>query len=203
MKLSDLASTSSRRAALLSLAAACSVSMPVLPAVAKFDGEANIAAPALIPSPFRPTGEMAKTCEVVALGREDVCLEPKKLLTAYDQFQLDKAKSCLMEPRAGLSEELTAILAQVGAFAPLIEQNEFKELKKAAAAFDASKLAELAGNPVQQGLIDDIKKDASKLSSAVKAGDLEASPIARAIIKLANDLSAFANAGMAEAALNG
>ena len=53
--------------------------------------------PALVPSPIRPTGEMAKTCEIVALGREDVCLEFKKLLTSYDQLQLDKAREALAD----------------------------------------------------------------------------------------------------------
>ena len=81
MKL-DLAARAARRSVLLSLAATCT--LPSLPALAEYGEGAQIAPPALVPSPFRPTGEMAKYCEVVALGREDVCLEPKKLLTAYD-----------------------------------------------------------------------------------------------------------------------
>ena len=49
---------------------------------AEYGEGARQAPPALVPSPFRPTGLMADTCEVVALGREDVCLEYKKVLTA-------------------------------------------------------------------------------------------------------------------------
>ena len=49
-----------------------------------------MAAPALVPSPIRPSGEMAKTCEVVAMGREDVFLKPKRLLSAYDRLLLGK-----------------------------------------------------------------------------------------------------------------
>ena len=52
---------------------------------------AGMAAPALVPSPFKPSGDMAKTCEVVALGREDVCLQPKSMLGAFDKMKLDSA----------------------------------------------------------------------------------------------------------------
>ena len=59
----------------------------VAPAMADYGEGARQAPPALVPSPFYPTGKMAETCEVVALGREDVCLKPKKLLTAYEAMQ--------------------------------------------------------------------------------------------------------------------
>ena len=49
-----------------------------------------MAVPAVVPSPIKPTGEMAKVCNVVALGREDVCLEPKKPPSAYDKVLLNK-----------------------------------------------------------------------------------------------------------------
>ena len=60
-------------------------------AVAPPASAAGMAAPALVPSPFKPSGDMAKTCEVVALGREDVCLQPKSMLGAFDKMKLDKA----------------------------------------------------------------------------------------------------------------
>ena len=60
---------------------------PPIASRAEYGQGANVAAPAFLPSPIRPTGEMAKTCEVVALGRDDVCLEFKKLLTSYDELQ--------------------------------------------------------------------------------------------------------------------
>ena len=52
---------------------------------------ATQAGPAFLPSPIRPTGELAKSCEVVALGREDICLEPKKPPSAYEQLQISRA----------------------------------------------------------------------------------------------------------------
>ena len=58
---------------------------------------ATLALPGLVPSPIRPTGPMAETCNVVALGREDVCLEPKLLMTAYDKLQLEKALASTKE----------------------------------------------------------------------------------------------------------
>ena len=67
--------------------AACSASTKLLPSLADYGESAKQAPPAFLPSPFYPTGEMAKTCEVVALGREDVCLTPKKLLSAYEKMQ--------------------------------------------------------------------------------------------------------------------
>lgn len=80
-------------------AAAGAALLPLVPrhASAEYGEGAKQAAPAFVPSPFKPTGAMADTCEVVALGREDVCLEPKKLLSAYDAMQLDKARASLNE----------------------------------------------------------------------------------------------------------
>jgi len=77
------------------IGAAFAASAPALRAVAAYGEAANQAPPALVPSPFYPTGEMAKTCEVVAAGREDVCLKPLKMLSAYDEMRLRKASDAL------------------------------------------------------------------------------------------------------------
>lgn len=53
---------------------------------------------------------MADTCEVVALGRDDVCLEPKKLISSYETMQLTKAADNLAEPRPWLSPEAAGLL---------------------------------------------------------------------------------------------
>ena len=95
----------SRRA--LVMAAALTLQSPsVRRAFAESGQYANQAPPAMVPSPIRPTGEMALTCEVVALGREDVCLEYKKVLTSYDILQLGKTKDALAEERSGVDPAL-------------------------------------------------------------------------------------------------
>ena len=58
-----------RRQALCGAAAALSLT-PAAPAFADYGQAATQKLPAFVPSPIRPTGEMAKTCEIVALGRE-------------------------------------------------------------------------------------------------------------------------------------
>ncbi len=93
-----------RRSLLRQAAAASALGLSPLRARAEYGEGANLAPPALVPSPFMPTGVMADTCEVVALGREDVCLTPKKLLSAYDTLLLQKARDALdsatVEPQA-------------------------------------------------------------------------------------------------------
>ena len=51
-------------------AAALALAVTPTPALADYGQAAGVKLPAFVPSPIRPTGEMAKTCEVVALGRE-------------------------------------------------------------------------------------------------------------------------------------
>jgi len=65
--------------------------LPSSAAWADYGQATKQAAPAVVPSPIRPTGEMAKICEVVALGREDICLVPLKLPSAYDRVLIDRA----------------------------------------------------------------------------------------------------------------
>ena len=59
-----------RRQALCGAAAAALSLTPAAPAFADYGQAATQKLPAFVPSPIRPTGEMAKTCEIVALGRE-------------------------------------------------------------------------------------------------------------------------------------
>merc|ERR1740115_585445 len=80
-----------RREMLRGAAAAALLAVTPTPALADYGQAAGVKLPAFVPSPIRPTGEMAKTCEVVALGREDVCLEFKKVLSSYENMQLAKA----------------------------------------------------------------------------------------------------------------
>lgn len=90
------------------------VGAPAWHADASFGESAVQAPPAFVPSPMRPTGAMADTCEVVALGREDVCLEPKKLITSYEKLLLSKADSNIAEAlMAPQNPMLTAVLQSV------------------------------------------------------------------------------------------
>ena len=86
-----------RRHALALVAAALSGGGPFLRppgAYAEYGQGAGVALPALLPSPIRPTGPMADTCEVVALGREDVCLEFKKIKRLSALKSLEKRALC-------------------------------------------------------------------------------------------------------------
>lgn len=67
------------------------VAAAATPQMAQAGSGASMAAPAVVPSIFKPTGEIAKVCDVVAMGREDVCLEPKKMISAYDGILLERA----------------------------------------------------------------------------------------------------------------
>ena len=64
--------------------------LPSSAALAEFGQATTMAPPGLVPSPIRPSGEMAKTCEIVALGREDVCLKSLKLPSTYDKVLIGR-----------------------------------------------------------------------------------------------------------------
>eukprot|EP00967_Tisochrysis_lutea_P067402 scaffold88010_cov36-Tisochrysis_lutea.AAC.1 len=153
--------------------------------------------PALLPSPIRPTGRMAETCEVVALGREDVCLEPKKLLTAYDSLQLEKVAS-------DLDEQIEYGDARL-AFQPYLK--DVRRLISLATSSDYDGLAassqqlkdmcdfldgNAAGDKKQVERVKAIRKAAAGLGAACKARD--ASPAARAVISIGKFLVEFAEA---------
>jgi len=86
----DYDQTATRRSWLGNTAAAM-ILLPSSVAWADYGKSTSMAAPGVVPSPIRPSGEMAKTCEVVALGREDICLVPLKLPSAYDRVLIERA----------------------------------------------------------------------------------------------------------------
>jgi len=157
-------------------------------ALAEYGQGANVALPAFVPSPIRPTGPMADTCEVVALGREDVCLEPKKLLTAYDQLLLDKARAALEETAESVSPRASPLIKAVLALIPLTESNRFSDIIVALAPLkEGSSISTLvAEDPALKPLATAIQASVSALTTACKKG--EASPAARALIKLTKDV---------------
>ena len=188
----------SRRSALL---AALAVASPAQRAVAEYGSGANVAAPAFLPSPFVPTGELGKTCAVVALGREDVCLEYKKVLTAYDLLQLGKAKDKLddLEPEDSSLKELRDNLS---AFLPSVEANDFNKVCESPcwplralikmitceheSTHTITQLEKAVPAIVAAAASDKkLKADAAALENRCK--EREASPVARATIKLVDD----------------
>ena len=197
MRLPDVGSLS-RRSALL---AALAVASPAQRAVAEYGSGANVAAPAFLPSPFVPTGELGKTCAVVALGREDVCLEYKKVLTAYDLLQLGKAKDKLddLEPEDSSLKELRDNLS---AFLPSVEANDFNKVCESPcwplrtpikmitceheSTHTITQLEKAVPAIVAAAASDKkLKADAAALENRCK--EREASPVARATIKLVDD----------------
>ena len=191
----------SRRSALW---AALAVASPAQRAFAEYGSGANVAAPAFLPSPFVPTGELGKTCAVVALGREDVCLEYKKVLTAYDLLQLGKAKDKL-DDLDSENPSLQKLRDSLSAFLPDVEANDFTKVQETKAHtlapplnlmqsyrshFEPSQISQLetavpaivAASAVDKKL----KADAAALENRCK--EREASPVARATIKLVDDL---------------
>ena len=68
----DLGVATRRRA--IALIAAAVAPLADRAAYAEYGESANMAPPALIPSPFRPTGKMAETCEVIIAARSTLHL---------------------------------------------------------------------------------------------------------------------------------
>ena len=134
---------------------------------------------------------MAETCEVVALGREDVCLEPKKLITSYEALQLSKAAGELRDAAAGVGDgSLTALLDATLRLIALVEKNQFDEIKAVLKGLDAKEV-------LGRGESEAKKKAAKEAAAALKALEAavqkrEASPAARSLMKLAPALGAFA-----------
>ena len=182
MRLDVIASQLGRRSVLLAALASTS-RLVTPPAFAEYGAGANVAPPAMVPSPFKPTGEMAKTCEVVALGREDVCLEPKKVMTAYDSMRLGKANAELAEALTFYSsdEGKKKVLEDTRRLIPLLEAN------------DLAKLADEAAQSSLGGTTDAVRADLKELDKRCKRD--EASPAAEAMLKLAKDVVSFADGG--------
>ena len=104
---------------------------------------------------------------------------------------MSAAREELDEPRANLDSKLVVILGTTSAMIKLIEKGAFVELEDVLNAFDVSALAFLAKGDDQLKRAQDIEKDVKAVITTVKSRD--ASPIARATIKLASDLNAFAD----------
>ena len=140
---------------------------------------ANQKPPALIPSPFIPTGKMGETCNVVALGREDVCLEPKLLMSAYDKLLLDKALASTNDiVESGVAAPLVPLTKAVQALFPLVETGAYSALEKSLVAINAQITEIVAANPDLKPKLTSFKKSGlDPLRSAGKTG--EASPTAR------------------------
>ena len=166
-----------RRTALLQWVGVLSIGHLGQPASASYGEAAVQAPPALTPSPVRPTGAMADTCEVVALGREDVCLEPKKLLSSYEGMKLNSAIESLQDLRV-LDSQLQKLIEATQKSAQLTQGNQFTELATVAESIDTEGLPK----PVL----------ASLTAIGVAAKKREASPAAKAIIKLADQVSQLA-----------
>jgi hypothetical protein len=138
---------------------------------------------------------MAETCEVVALGREDVCLEPKKLLSAYDALQLAKASATLDE-QIGYGDARLAFqgyLQTVRRLVPLASSSDYdgiaasaQQLKEMCAYLDS------ATDQKQKERAKLVRKAAGALASACRARD--ASPAARAVVSIAKNLVEYAEA---------
>lgn len=64
---------------------------------------------------------------MVALGREDVCLEPKLLMSAYDKLLLDKAKTATIELLASreLDSTLRPVVKAIFDLFPLVEAGSY------------------------------------------------------------------------------
>jgi len=174
-----------RRSLLLS---SCAMLSPA-PALASYGEGANVAPPALLPSPIRPTGAMADTCEVVALGREDVCLEPKKLISVYETMQLGKAADALQDTRAddtSASPEVLRILDGALKLIELVQKNQFSEMESVLASLDtgAALSTAMAEGGDAKKLAMTVKSSLAALSTAVSKK--EASPGAQALVKLSN-----------------
>lgn len=122
---------------------------------------------------------MADTCEVVALGREDVCLEPKKVITSYDSLQLGKAVESLEDAKLDLpGPAMSALIDATLTMIAQVQKNQFTELGVVLATLDVSGVGDDKKKTVQSAV--------GALTSAVKKK--EASPAAQSLIKLTKEL---------------
>eukprot|EP00965_Chrysotila_dentata_P189541 6173368-Pleurochrysis_carterae.AAC.5 len=165
-----------------------------LPLTANADyGEgANLKLPGLVPSPIRPTGPIAEYCEVVALGREDICLEEKKQVSLYEKSGGSAARSGALLSK--LSAQREALLSKV---LPLVEQGKLVQAER---ELMSPLLQELTGTVNQlasseQALkshLPSIKSNVQTASVACKKRD---GPTAKkAISELLSGLNAFSEA---------
>ena len=156
-------------------AALAAAAAPTRQANAAYGEAANQAPPALVPSPFYPTGEMAKTCEVVAVGRDDVCLKPLKQLSSYDELRLAKAGDSLKGAGTPATDEAIKLIE-------LVQSREWAALatELGCKAQDRPEAAPTKCGTSVGGL------DVAKLSAAVSKKD--PSLMTEALVKLAASL---------------
>ena len=87
------------------------VLLPFSVTLADFGQATSMAPPGIVPSPIRPIGEMAKTCEIVALGRESVCLVPLKLSSTCGEVLIGRTLDKLEGSSGGDGgQEVVAVL---------------------------------------------------------------------------------------------
>ena len=182
-----------RRAVLSFLPFVAIVGLPPA-ARAAYGDAAQQMAPALVPSPFYPTGAMADTCIQVALGREDVCLVPKKLLSAYDSMLLDKQLDDLAD-RPGLGADASALLASMRKMLAAVKVNDFSTIMTELASLEA-RLAQLGSSAGTDALAADLKAVLAGVGALNKElkrprPELESGPVAKILIKLSAGVSSL------------
>ena len=125
---------------------------------------------------------MASTCEAVAVGREDVCLEPKEPISA---FELGRAIITLGVARLDTdNDDLRNLIELAAKMIGMARGNQFGDIEKTIEALDAAAL-DRATVSVEG------KKELKSSLSALEghARKREASPAAQSLVKLTTDLS--------------
>jgi hypothetical protein len=184
-----------RRHLLLRAAAACSGAFTLgrspTPAHAEYGEAASMRAPALLPSPFYPTGAMADTCIQVAIGREDVCLVPKKPISSYESMQLDRWADELAAPRSSIGRPAGKIVESTAHMIEMVRKNDFTGIERELANLQAN-LADLGGGDAKaiQACVDTLAKEFKR-----PRPELEAGRFAPIIMKLSAAVSDFADSG--------
>jgi len=136
-------------------------------------------------SPIRTTGAKASTCEAVAVGREDVCLEPKEPISAFENMQLGRAIVTLGVARLDTdNDDLRNLIELAAKMIGMARGNQFGDIEKTIEALDAAAL-DRATVSVEG------KKELKSSLSALEghARKREASPAAQSLVKLTTDLS--------------
>ena len=152
-------------------------------------GDAALQAPPAIAtlgsSPIRPTGAMASTCELVAVGREDVCLEPKEPISAFENMQLGRAIVTLGVARLDAdNDELRNLIEAAAKMIGMVRGNQFGDIEKTIKALDTAALDRATVSVEGKN---ELKSSLSALES--HARKREASPAAKSLVKLTTDLS--------------
>ena len=175
-----------RRAIWVGMSAAVASGAPRLVS-ASYGDAAQQKAPALVPSIFYPTGPMADTCIQVALGREDVCLIPKQLLSAYDSMLLDKQ---LEQLPSGLGADAGVLVDATRRMIPAIKVNDFTSI-----GVEAAKAQESLGKLAASSNVASIQQQLDLLNKELRRPkpELESGPVAKILIKMAGSVAGLAD----------